>query len=156
MSLGGPVSQAFDSAVENAYRSGVLSIVAAGNENQDSSNVSPARAPNAITVAAVNSNWNRWYWNSRQGSNYGAPVDIYAPGEDVLSTWIGSNTATNTITGTSMATPHIAGLAIYLAVLENLNTPAAVTARIKALGTKNKVIGNKANTVNLLSYNGNA
>ncbi|KAJ6785330.1 hypothetical protein PWT90_02597 [Aphanocladium album] len=156
MSLGGPVSQAFDSAVENAYRSGVLSVVAAGNENQDCSNVSPARAANAITVAAVNSNWNRWYWNSRQGSNYGAPVDIYGPGEDVLSTWIGSNTATNTITGTSMATPHIAGLAIYLAVLENLNTPSEITARIKQLGTKNKVIGNKSNTVNLLSYNGNA
>lgn len=155
MSLGGPVSQAFDSAVASAYQQGVLSVVAAGNENQDSANVSPARSPNAITVAAVNSQWNRWVWNSQQGSNYGRPVDIYAPGEDVLSTWIGSNTATNTITGTSMATPHIAGLALYLAVLENLNTPAAVTNRLKQLGTVNKVVGNPANTVNLLSYNGN-
>ncbi len=155
MSLGGPVSSAFDRAVASAYQQGVLSVVAAGNENQDSSNVSPARAPQAITVAAVNADWNRWVWNSQQGSNYGSPVDIYAPGEDVLSTWIGSSTATNTITGTSMASPHVAGLAIYLAVLENLNTPAAVTNRIKALGTKNKVIGNVGSTVNLLTYNGN-
>lgn len=155
MSLGGPVSQAFDDAVEKAYQSGVLSVVAAGNENQDCSNVSPARAPNAITVAAVNADWERWLWNSQQGSNYGAPVDIHGPGQDVLSTWIGSNTATNTITGTSMATPHVVGLALYLAVLENLTTPAAITARIKELGTPDAVIGNIDGTVNLLSYNGN-
>ncbi len=155
LSLGGPPSTAFDRAVASAYQQGVLSVVAAGNENQDSNNVSPARAAQAITVAAVNSSWQRWVWNAQQGSNYGTPVDIYAPGEDVLSTWIGSTTATNTITGTSMASPHIAGLAIYLAVLENLNTPAAVTNRIKALGTKDKVIGNVGSTVNLLSYNGN-
>ncbi|KAM3544828.1 Alkaline protease 1 [Beauveria bassiana] len=155
LSLGGGASTAFDRAVASAYQQGVLSVVAAGNENQDANNVSPARAPQAITVAAVNSEWSRWIWNTRQGSNYGTPVDIYAPGEDVLSTWIGSNTATNTITGTSMATPHIAGLAIYLAVLENLSTPAAVTNRIKQLGTKDKVVGNVGNTVNLLSYNGN-
>ncbi|EGX91264.1 alkaline serine protease Alp1 [Cordyceps militaris CM01] len=155
LSLGGPASTAFDSAVASAYNQGVLTVVAAGNENQDSRNVSPARAPQAITVAAVGATWARWVWNAQQGSNYGTPVDIYAPGEDVLSTWIGSTTATNTITGTSMASPHIAGLAIYLAVLENLNTPAAVTNRIKALGTANKVTGNVGSTVNLLSYNGN-
>lgn len=156
MSLGGPVSSAFDRAVESAFQQGVLSVVAAGNDNIDSSNVSPARAPNAITVAAVNASWRRWYWNSYQASNYGRPVDIHAPGEDVLSTWIGSSTATNTITGTSMACPHVAGLALYLAALEDLSTPAEITARIKELGTKGKVVGNVAGTVNLLSYNGNA
>ncbi|TQV98638.1 hypothetical protein V2A60_007645 [Cordyceps javanica] len=155
LSLGGGASTAFDQAVASAYQQGVLSVVAAGNANQDSKNTSPARAPEAITVAAVNSAWKRWYWNPLQGSNYGAAVDIYAPGEDVLSTWIGSNTATNTITGTSMASPHVAGLAIYLAVLENLSTPAAITKRIKELGTSGKVTANVANTVNLLAYNGN-
>ncbi|KAM3514027.1 hypothetical protein MY11210_002344 [Beauveria gryllotalpidicola] len=156
LSLGGPISTAFDRAVSSAYEQGVLSVVAAGNENQDASNVSPARAPQAITVAAVDSKWSRWFSNILQASNYGRPVDIYAPGVDVLSTWIGSDNATNTITGTSMASPHIAGLAIYLAVLENLNTPAAVTDRIKQLGTKDKVQNNIFfNTVNLLSYNGN-
>ncbi len=154
-SIGGPISRAFDDAVESAFRSGVLSVVAAGNENQDASNVSPARAPNALTVGAVNAEWVAWYWNSQQGTNYGRVVDINAPGEEVLSTWIGSTTATNSITGTSMATPHIAGLAIYLAVLENINTPAALTSRIKALGTKGKIDGLKGGTVNLLAYNGN-
>ncbi|UNI25020.1 Oryzin [Purpureocillium takamizusanense] len=155
MSLGGPVSRAFDDAVESAFRSGVLSVVAAGNENQDASNVSPARGPNALTVGAVNANWAVWYWNSQQGSNYGSVVDINAPGEDVLSTWIGSTTATNSITGTSMATPHIAGLAIYLAVAENIGTPAALTKRIKDLATRNKITGIKGGTPNLLAYNGN-
>ena len=68
MSLGGPVSNAFDRAIENAFQQGVLSVVAAGNENQDASDVSPARAPNALTVGAISSDWSVWKWNSFQGS----------------------------------------------------------------------------------------
>ncbi|RAH47456.1 S8 family peptidase [Aspergillus brunneoviolaceus CBS 621.78] len=149
MSLGGSYSSTFNDAVENAFDEGVLSVVAAGNENRDASRTSPASAPDAVTVAAINRR------NSRSNfSNYGAFVDIFAPGEDILSSWIGSDTTTRSISGTSMATPHVAGLTMYLMALENLSTPAAVTARLKALATRN-VVTNTAGSPNLLAYNGN-
>lgn len=171
---GGGYSYAFNNAVENAFDEGVLSVVAAGNENvciprfrnvtnehcrfgrtnmlcqSDASNTSPASAPNALTVAAINKS------NARASfSNYGSVVDIFAPGQDILSAWIGSTTATNTISGTSMATPHIVGLSVYLMGLENLSGPAAVTARIKELAT-NGVVTNVKGSPNKLAYNGNA
>ncbi|UNI20254.1 Oryzin [Purpureocillium takamizusanense] len=155
LSIGGPVSRAVNDAVDSAFRSGILTVVGAGNDNQDAAHTSPASAPNALTVGAVNATWAVWSENSRLGSNYGSVVDIYAPGEDILSTWIGSTTATNSSTGTSMAAPHVAGLAIYLAVLENINTPAALIKRIKDLATKDKITGIKGETPNLLAYNGN-
>ncbi|KAL5049017.1 hypothetical protein BDW71DRAFT_195843 [Aspergillus fruticulosus] len=147
MSLGGGYSYAFNQAVENAYDEGVLSVVAAGNDNTDASDSSPASAPNALTVAASNRR------NSRASfSNYGSAVDIFAPGEDILSAWIGSTTATNTISGTSMATPHIVGLSLYLSALEGLSTPSAVISRIKELATEG-VLSNVQGSVNLLAYN---
>jgi oryzin len=82
-------------------------------------------------------------------------VDIFAPGENILSAWIGSSTATNTISGTSMATPHIVGLSLYLFALEGLSSPAEVTARIKELATPD-VLTNVAGSPNALAYNGNA
>ncbi|KAM0425612.1 hypothetical protein ACHAPT_009144 [Fusarium lateritium] len=149
MSLGGGRSPAFNAAVENAYRAGVLTVVAAGNENIDARDVSPASSPNAITVAAVDRYNERASW-----SNYGAVVDVFAAGVDVMSTWIGSNTAAETISGTSMACPHVAGLALYLMAKERLATPADVTKRIKDLATKN-VVSNKGNgSPNLLAFNG--
>ncbi|KAI0809948.1 peptidase S8/S53 domain-containing protein [Xylaria sp. FL0064] len=150
MSLGGGYSAAFNNAVNSAYSSGILSVIAAGNDGVDAANTSPASAANAITVCAIDSNWAFAYF-----SNYGSVVDICAPGVNVLSSWIGSNTATNTISGTSMATPHVAGLALYLMALEGLSTPSAVTARIKALGTPGKITGVPSGTVNLVAYNGN-
>ncbi|KAL4999744.1 subtilisin-like protein [Aspergillus recurvatus] len=147
MSLGGGYSYAFNQAVEDAYDEGVLSVVAAGNDNADASDSSPASAPNALTVAASNRR------NSRSSfSNYGSVVDIFAPGEDILSAWIGSTTATNTISGTSMATPHIVGLSLYLSALEGLSTPGAVISRIKELATQG-VLSNVQGSVNLLAYN---
>lgn len=114
---------------------------------QDAGNTSPASAPNAITVGAISKS------NSRASfSNYGSVLDVFAPGENILSTWIGSNTATNTISGTSMATPHVVGLAIYLMGLENLPNASAVTARIKELATRNAV-SNARGSPNLLAYN---
>jgi len=85
----------------------------------------------------------------------GAGVDIFAPGQSILSAWIGSNSATNSISGTSMASPHVAGLALYLKVLEGLATPASVASRIKTLGTSGKITGTLSGSPNLIAYNGN-
>ncbi|KAL3438435.1 subtilisin-like protein [Aspergillus tetrazonus] len=150
MSLGGGYSYAFNQAVEDAYDEGVLSVVAAGNDNIDASDSSPASAPNALTVAASTKS------NARASfSNYGSVVDIFAPGQDILSAWIGSTTATNTISGTSMATPHIVGLSLYLIALEELSSASAVVSRIKELATQG-VLSNVQGSPNLLAYNDSA
>ncbi|KFY98087.1 hypothetical protein V498_01683 [Pseudogymnoascus sp. VKM F-4517 (FW-2822)] len=149
MSLGGEKSDALNAAVESTIKAGITVVVAAGNENADASNSSPASAPNAITVGAIDKT------NTRaEFSNFGPVLDVFAPGVDVLSAWIGNNTAVNTISGTSMATPHVAGLSAYLIGLENLETPAAVVARIQSLASKG-VIPNPENSKNLVAYNGN-
>ncbi|KAF4472203.1 alkaline ase [Fusarium albosuccineum] len=152
---GGPASTTWTNAIQAAYTSGVLSVVAAGNGDDSGnplpvSSESPANAPNALTVGAITS-----AWRPASFTNYGAGVDIHAPGVSILSSWIGSNTATNTISGTSMAAPHVAGLALYLQVLEGLSTPAAVTNRIKALGTSGRITGTLNGSPNLIAYNGN-
>lgn len=109
---------------------------------------SPASAPDAFTIAAIQSD------NSRASfSNYGPAVDIFAPGVNITSAWIGSDTATNTISGTSMATPHVVGLAIYLMGLEDLSDVRAIAARIKELGTQD-VVGRPSGSPNLLAFNG--
>ncbi|GJC87602.1 alkaline proteinase [Colletotrichum liriopes] len=155
LSLGGPASTTWTTAIQAAYTQGVLSVVAAGNGDDFGrplpvSSQSPANAPNALTVAAIDSSW-----RPASFTNYGAGVDIFAPGVSILSAWIGGNSATNSISGTSMAAPHVAGLAVYLQALEGLSTPAAVTARIKALGTSGRVTGTLSGSPNLVAYNGN-
>jgi subtilisin family serine protease len=149
MSLGGSKSTAVNSAVKSTVSSGVTVVVAAGNSDDDAGNYSPASEPTAITVGAIDSNDARASF-----SNFGSLIDVFAPGVNVLSSWIGSTTATNTISGTSMATPHIAGLAAYLIVLEGLTTPAAVVNRIQALATSGKITDAES-TNNLIGYNGN-
>ncbi|KAI8962589.1 alkaline proteinase [Daldinia sp. FL1419] len=150
LSLGGGFSSAFNNAVQSAFESGVLSVVAAGNSATDAGSTSPASAANALTIGAIDSSW-----NIASYSNYGSVVDVFAPGTDVLSSWIGGNTATNTISGTSMATPHVTGLSLYLIALEGLTSPSAVTSRIKALYTTGKLSGIPSGTVNAVIYNGN-
>lgn len=151
MSLGGPISTAFNAAVNSAHSSGVLSIVAAGNDAQNVANVSPASASNAFTVGATtDADVFATY------SNFGAGIDMLAPGSSITSAWIGSTSATNTISGTSMACPHVAGLALYLKALETLTTPATTVARLRALGTTGLITGLRTGTVNLFAYNGNA
>lgn len=149
LSLGGAFSSAFNKAVKAAYDGGVVTVVAAGNDGADASNDSPASAPEAITVGAIDKT------NARADySNFGDVLDIFAPGTDVLSTWIGSKTATNTISGTSMATPHVVGLVLYLQALENLQGPAAVAARVVELATSG-VVTDVQGSPNKLAYNGN-
>ncbi|HEU5127153.1 MAG TPA: S8 family peptidase [Glycomyces sp.] len=121
MSLGGGYSAAVNAAVESAVDAGVVFAVAAGNETQNACNVSPASAAAAITVGATDSGDARAYF-----SNFGSCVDVFAPGVGITSAWIGSDSATNTISGTSMASPHVAGaVAVYLSLNPGASTDDA-------------------------------
>lgn len=149
MSLGGGRSNAINAAVDAAFHAGVLTVVAAGNSGADAALYSPASAPNAITVGAIDIRNNRASF-----SNFGRLVDIFAAGVDITSAWIGSNDATRSLSGTSMACPHVAGLALYLRAKDGLTTPASVTESIKNLGTKSVVMNAGIGSPNLLAYNG--
>lgn len=113
MSLGGGKSVALDLSVNAAVDAGIHFAVAAGNDNRDSCNYSPAAAEKAVTVGASTLADERAYF-----SNFGKCNDIFAPGLNILSTWTGSKYATNVISGTSMASPHIAGLLAYFLSLQ--------------------------------------
>lgn len=150
MSLAGGKSDAFNTAVNNAYKKGVLTIVAAGNSGDDAAKYSPASAVNAITVGAIDNNNNRASW-----SNYGNVVDIFAPGVNIQSAWIGSNGSTNILSGTSMATPHVAGLALYLKGKESgMWNAQTLTNRILNFSTKNKISTAGVGSPNRMAYNG--
>jgi len=109
MSLGGGSSKALDDAVNKAVDAGLHFAVAAGNDNRDACDYSPAAAEKAVTVGASTLADERAYF-----SNHGSCVDVFAPGLNIKSTWTGTPTAVNTISGTSMASPHTAGLLAYL------------------------------------------
>ncbi|KAJ7292968.1 serine protease [Mycena rebaudengoi] len=148
MSLGGGASSALDSAVASLTAAGVHVVVAAGNDNADAGSTSPARSPSAITVGAST------ITDARSSfSNFGSVVDVFAPGTSITSSWIGSTSATNTISGTSMATPHVAGLAAYLISLNGNTSPAALSTSIKALSVKGALSGVPSGTLNDLANN---
>ncbi|KAI9243648.1 serine protease 1 [Sporodiniella umbellata] len=132
MSLGGGPSPSLDRFVNGAVREGIVFSVAAGNENADACYSSPAAAELAITVGASNLQDRRAYF-----SNYGECVDVFAPGQDIESVWRGNKYATNTISGTSMAAPHVAGLAAYLLSLEK-EPVTAKEIKDKILSTASK------------------
>ncbi|KAK2036536.1 subtilase [Colletotrichum somersetense] len=149
MSLGGSASTAWASAIRAAYRAGITTVVAAGNEAQNATNSSPANVAEAITVGAIDN-----AWTIASYSNFGVAVDVFAPGTYILSTWIDSNTSSIVLSGTSMAAPHVAGLVNYIQSTENVKKPSAVIARIKSLSTPNKINGNLNGSPNLMAYNG--
>jgi serine protease len=122
MSLGGGASSALDTAVNNLSNSGVPIAVAAGNSNANACNSSPARAANAITVGSTTTSDSRSSF-----SNFGTCLDLFAPGSGILSAWWTSNTATATLSGTSMASPHVAGVA----ALYRQSNPGASAATVR-------------------------
>ncbi|KAF8646921.1 hypothetical protein AX16_007013 [Volvariella volvacea WC 439] len=148
MSLGGYANDALDAAVLRLTTIGVHVVVAAGNSADDVQWYSPARAPSAITVSASGIDDAAAYF-----SNYGALVDIWAPGFYIPSAWIGSPNATNVISGTSMATPHVSGLAAYFIAKDGNLSPAALSDKIQNLSVKNALTGVPSGTVNYLARN---
>ncbi|KAL6872054.1 serine protease [Trichoderma novae-zelandiae] len=148
MSLGGGFTASVNQAAASLISAGVFLAVAAGNDGADARNTSPASEPTVCTVGASTSSDARASF-----SNYGSVVDIFAPGQDILSTW--PNRQTNTISGTSMATPHIVGLGAYLASVEGFSSPQALCARIQALAGRNLLSGIPSGTINAIAFNGN-
>jgi subtilisin family serine protease len=147
MSLGGGTSTALDDAVRASIADGITYCIAAGNSGALASTSSPARVTEAITVGATDNTDKFAYF-----SNYGPIVDICAPGVNITSDWITSTTATNTISGTSMATPHVAGAVALFLQANPTATPDQVQTAIKANGTPNKISALGTGTVNLLLY----
>ncbi|KAK4247870.1 serine protease [Corynascus novoguineensis] len=150
MSLGGSYSASINQAAAALVDAGIFLAVAAGNENVDARNSSPASESSVCTVGATDKSDRKASY-----SNYGSVVDIQAPGTDIKSTWIGSRSATNTISGTSMASPHIAGLAAYLLALEGQKSPSALCSYIKQTANSGAISGVPSGTTSALAFNGN-
>ena len=156
MSIGGGASDALDAAVNAATNAGLHVVVAAGNDNKDACEYSPARASGPITVGATDSGDNK-----ADFSNFGKCVDIHAPGVDIES--IGLLTSPTTMSGTSMASPHITGLVSYFLSLQpglgsefnaNLIKPSDFKSKLIKYGTQNIIKSLPKDTVNVLAYNG--
>ncbi|AOM84924.1 S8 family peptidase [Acinetobacter baumannii] len=146
MSLGGATSSSLDSAVENLYNNGYVMVVAAGNSNTDACTSSPARVSKAITVAATDNTDTRASY-----SNYGSCVDIFAPGSQINSSWIGSNTATKILNGTSMATPHVAGVVAEMLQSTPTASPQTISTNLLNQASSN-VVKNPSGSPNRLLY----
>jgi subtilisin family serine protease len=149
MSLGGGKSDAVDDAVRRAIAAGVTFVVAAGNENADACTRSPARTREAITVGATGNNDARASF-----SNWGGCVDVFAPGNEILSAWPTNDASTRVLSGTSMASPHVAGVAALFLERNASATPAAVTAALVDNSTGGKVVNRGKCSPNRLMFSG--
>ncbi|MBF5033382.1 MULTISPECIES: S8 family peptidase [Micromonospora] len=147
MSLGGGASTTLDNAVANSINSGITYALAAGNSSANACNSSPARVASAITVGATTSTDARASY-----SNYGSCVDIFAPGSSITSAWRTSDTATNTISGTSMASPHVAGAAALVLSANTSYTPAQVASYLTSNATTGKVTSPGSGSPNRLLF----
>ena len=147
MSLGGEPSEALDTAVRGAIAGGLTFVVAAGNSLSDASNFSPARVAEAVTVGATDVNDLRGWF-----SNYGPSLDLFAPGVNVVSAWFTSDAATMAISGTSMAAPHVTGVAAMYLSRNPTMTPEQVHSQLVSAATPNVVISPGAGSPNRLLY----
>jgi hypothetical protein len=147
MSLGGGASTSLDAAIVNSIADGVTYVVAAGNDNVNACGSSPARVPAAVTVGSTTESDARSSF-----SNYGACLDLFAPGSEITSAWHTSDSATNTISGTSMASPHVAGVAALFLQGNTSAAPAAVTAAILESSTLNLVTNPGTGSPNRLLF----
>ncbi|GAA3859245.1 hypothetical protein GCM10022243_26340 [Saccharothrix violaceirubra] len=147
MSLGGGASVAIDNAVRRSIAAGVTYVVAAGNSNVDASTTSPARVTEAITVGATDRSDARASY-----SNYGSYVDIFAPGSSITSAWKTSDTAAASLSGTSMASPHVAGAVARYLQTNKTATPAQVQSYLIAQSTPSKVTNPGTGSPNRLLY----
>jgi serine protease len=152
MSLGGGLNSAVNQAAINLANSGVLVALASGNSSANACSFSPAAAGTTNGVITTNASTNT---DARASfSNFGTCTDIFAPGQSIKSAWIGGNTQTNTISGTSMASPHVAGVgALYLSA-NPASTPSAAETAIKTNATPNKITNAGSGSPNLLVYTG--
>ncbi|KAK9708546.1 hypothetical protein K7432_009567 [Basidiobolus ranarum] len=150
MSLGGGNSESLKQAVDAAVKAGVTFIVAAGNESQDACSVSPANAESAFAVGATSITD-----AASSFSNYGKCVKLSAPGQDITSAWIGGSSASKKISGTSMASPHVAGVAALYLSQGGVGSPAEVYSALVSKATKDVITGLKEATPNLLVFNSN-
>lgn len=147
-SLGGSYSKVLNDAANNMVDAGYFMAIAAGNNNKDTKDFSPGSASKVCTVGGTQFDDKRY-----ASSNYGPAVDINGPAVNVLSTLPGNTTAY--YTGTSMATPHIAGLAAYLANTDAGPVSPALCRTMVNMATQGKISNQVGNTVNLIAYNGN-
>ncbi|MEU5722341.1 S8 family peptidase [Micromonospora sp. NPDC047738] len=152
MSLGGGADTTLDNAVRRSIAAGVTYAIAAGNGNflglpQKACNSSPARVLEAVTVSATDSTDKKASW-----ANYGTCVDLFAPGVDITSSWNSGDSGTNTISGTSMATPHVAGAAALYLANNPSASPATVASAINSNATTGVVSSPGSGTPNRLLY----
>ncbi|XP_071511541.1 aqualysin-1-like [Diadema antillarum] len=147
MSLGGGASSTTDAAVKRMYDAGFTVSVAAGNSDEDACGTSPARSGYALTVGATDNTDARAYF-----SNYGSCLNIFAPGVDITSAWKGSDSATSTISGTSMACPHVSGVAALVLAASPSSSPSSVYSSILNSATSGLVTGRGFLSPNLMLY----